>query len=253
MVGAPRTVPRAADGAAAPRWPRASGPPERPEISGTVVAASSGRGALNPRASSPIFRPVSASTADFFYDYVDPASYLVNHELRRLAPEAGVKLSPRPFEIRRPPAQVLDPRDPEWNRYRNRMREEAERIGVELNPPDMIPWSRKAHELALLAREADRFATVHAAIYRTYFVDGRDIGRVDVLVQIGEDAGLERTAVKAALDVDRHLPDVREERSRAERLGVRGVPTLLAGEQKLEGFHPGDEIRTFLHRASDRS
>lgn len=196
---------------------------------------------------------MSAPTTDFFYDYVDPACYLVNHQLHELAPEAGVKLAPRPFEIRRPPAPLLDSRDPEWSRYRNRMREEADRIGVALDPPDLIPWSRKAHELALVARDADLFGPVHAAIYEAYFVDGRDIGRVDVLVEIGADAGLERMAVKAALDVDRHLADLEEERSRAERLGVRGVPTLLAGDRKLEGFRPRAEIRTFLHRASEGS
>lgn len=189
---------------------------------------------------------MSPTTLDFFYDYVDPASYLVNHQLQELAKELDVRLAPRPFEIRRPSASMVDPQNPDWRRYLTWMKEEAREMGVELERPALVPWSRKAHELALMAREADRFAIVHERLYRAYFVDGRDLGRVDVLVEIGEEAGLDRTAVKAALDVDRHLATLKEERSRAERLEVRGVPTLLGRDRKLEGFHRRPEIHTFL-------
>lgn len=194
---------------------------------------------------------MSSETLDFFYDYVDPASYLVNHHLRELAGELDVRLSPRPFEIRRPSASMVDPRDPDWNRYQTWMEEEARKMGVELERPALVPWSRKAHELALFAREADRFAAVHDRLFQAYFVEGRDLGRVDVLVEIGERSGLDRTAVKASLDVDHHRSTLNEERSRAERLEVRGVPTLLDRDRKLEGFHPRHEIHTFLEGVSD--
>lgn len=189
---------------------------------------------------------MSSSTVEYFYDYVDPASYLVDHLLRDLAPAAGITVSPRPFEIRRPPAPLVDARSPDWREYLEEMREIAGEVGLSLHPPPLVPWSRKAHELALHAREEDRFGVVHAALYRAYFADGRDIGRVDVLVDVAADAGLDRSGAKAVLDVDRHLSHLEEARSRAERLGVRGVPTLLAEGRKLEGFHSRPEIRSFL-------
>lgn len=196
---------------------------------------------------------MSTTSLDFFYDYVDPASYLVDRQLRELAPELGVRLSPRPFEIRRPPGSMVDPRNPDWSRYQRRMEEEAREMEVTLERPRIVPWSRKAHELAFVAREADAFGPVHEALYRAYFVEGRDLGRVDVLVEVGADCGLDRTAVKAALDVDRHAEELEAERSRAERQGVRGVPTLLDRDRKLEGFRRGDEIRTFLEDVAENA
>ena len=197
--------------------------------------------------------PMPAATVDFFYDYVDPASYLVDRILVEAAADRDVRISPRPFEIRRPPAPMVDARDPDWRRYQAWMEEEAREIDVEMERPRLVPWSRKAHELALAARELEGFTVVHEALFRAYFVEGRDLGRVDVLVEIGVDAGLDPTAVKAALDVDRHRDPLQEERALAERLEVRGVPTLLAGDRKLEGFHPKAEILTFLADVTDGS
>lgn len=197
--------------------------------------------------------PDRGDTVEFFHDYVDPASYLVDRILPEVADEVGVRPRPRAFELRRPAAGMLDARHPDWRRYREAMAKEAERRDVPFAPPALVPLSRKAHELALLARDEGRFPEVHDALYRAFFEGGLDLGRVDVLVDIAVECGLERAGAKAALDVDRFRDEVEEERARAERLGVRGVPTLLAGEARLEGFRPRDEILTFLRRAPHAS
>lgn len=196
---------------------------------------------------------MSSETVEFFYDYVDPASYLMDRILARLGDRFAARLVPRPFELRRPPAPLVDPGSPEWRAYVRRMREEARRLEVELNPPELVPWSRKAHEVALLARERGVFPELHRRLFRAYFVEGRDPGRVDVLVELATEIGMDRTETKAVLDVDRHAARVEEERSRAERLGVQGVPTLLAGERRLEGFRPEEEVLTFLEQTIDES
>lgn len=179
----------------------------------------------------------------FHQDYVDPASYLVHRILRRL----GVEADPGPFELRRPPAPLIDARDRLWRRYLAEMGERASELGIPFTPPDLVPWTRKAHELAIQAREAGVLAPVDRGLYDAYFAEGRDIGRVDVLVEIGAAAGLDPTETKASLDVDRHAAEVEEDRCRAREAGVRGVPTLVRGDRRLEGFHPEEEIRTFVH------
>lgn len=186
----------------------------------------------------------------FWYDYVDPASYVLDRLLRDLAPGAGVRVEHSPFEIRRPPAPIVDASDPGWRDYQNRMEAAAREAGLSMATPRLVPWSRKAHELALFAREAGAFGPVHDALFHAYFVEGRDIGRVDVLVELGSGAGLDAGTLKAALDVDRHVEALETERARAGDLGVRGVPTLLSDGSKLEGFHPSGRIRTFLQRAA---
>jgi len=196
---------------------------------------------------------MSRLTVEFFYDYVDPASYLMDRTLAGLGDRFEAGLVPRPFEIRRPPASLIDPTSPEWRAYLEEMREAARDRGVTLEPPGRVPWSRKAHELALMGRERGVFPELHRSLFRAYFREGRDLGRVDVLVELGAASGLDRTEAKAVLDVDKHMETVEAERSRAERLGVQGVPTLLAGEDVLEGYHDEDEVLTFLRRAIDES
>lgn len=186
--------------------------------------------------------------ARFHQDYVDPASYLVHVILRRL----HVEVEPKPLELRQPPDPLIDPRDRGWREYMAEMGERAEALEAPFRPPPLVPWTRKAHELAAHAREKGGAAEVDRRIYDAYFAEGRDIGRVDILVEVGQAVGLDPTETKVALDVDRYGSQVEEERRQALEAGVRGVPTLAADHLTLEGFHPEEEIRTFLHPKTAR-
>ncbi|MBW3534447.1 MAG: DsbA family protein [Gemmatimonadetes bacterium] len=185
--------------------------------------------------------------AQLFFDYVDPASLLVERRLAEVESALGVVVRRRPFELRPPPAPLLDPEDPAWLKYWTDMAEAARGDGLELAAaPSLVPWTRKAHELAHHARGHDLFEPVHRSLFHAFLVEGRDIGRVDVLAEMGRTHGLDWTDTRATLDVDKHAGAVEEGRAAAERLGIRGVPTLLAGARSLEGLHPPDSIAAFL-------
>ena len=161
-----------------------------------------------------------------------------------------VEVVARALELRPPPDPLIDTRDRQWRRYLTEMEERAEELEVPLAPPPLVPWTRKAHELAIHAREKGRGRETENRIYEAYFAEGRDIGRVDVLVDVGVSVGLDATETKATLDVDRWEDRVEDARRNALAEGVRGVPTLVLGSRTLEGFHPEAEIRTFLHPAN---
>jgi predicted DsbA family dithiol-disulfide isomerase len=80
---------------------------------------------------------------------------------------------------------------------------------------------------------------MHAAIYHAYFLEGRDIGRIDVLVAIGTSVGLDATDLRVELDVDRWTERVEADEAEAAALGITGVPAFAReaerdGEQRLE-------------------
>jgi predicted DsbA family dithiol-disulfide isomerase len=181
----------------------------------------------------------------FFYDYVDPASFLVE---RRLA-DLGREIERIPFEVKVPPAAMVDPRAPEWKRYWEGGRAAAADEGIALAQPRLVPWTRKAHELAFHARDQGVFDAVHRALFEAFMLEGKDLGRVDVLLEIATRHGLDLTGTKAVLDVAKHTAAVEEARERAERLRVEGVPTLRSGSAVLLGFQSGDAVRSFLQRA----
>lgn len=183
-----------------------------------------------------------------FYDYVDPLSLLVELDVGALEAEGSRALARHPLELRAPPAELISPDDPLWVRRWEEAERRAEARGVALRRPPLVPWSRKAHELALHASEKGRFAEVHAALFRAFLHEGTDIGRVDVLVALAAEQGMDASEVKAVLDVDRHAAALDGLRGEAERLGVRGVPTLLVDGERIEGVLPREALRVLLQR-----
>jgi len=184
----------------------------------------------------------------FFFDYLDPLSYLLEGEIRSLE-EAGVPRVRRvPVELRPPPAPLLDPDGPEWHERWGRARREAAALGVPLAEPPILFWTRKAHELVLHAGARGLGDAVHRALFDAVFVEGRDVGRVDVLVALGREAGLEHAETKVVLDVDRYAADVAALAREAERAGVTEPPAVARGAETLRGFHNRDALRTFLLR-----
>ena len=187
-----------------------------------------------------------------FFDYVDPASFLVERHLSSVENSLSITAERIPFEVRPPPTPMVDPRSPEWRTLWEKAGATALEEGVTLANPRLVPWTRKAHELALHAREDGHDVTVHRALFEAFLLEGRDIGRVDVLLEIAVGHGLDGSHTKAVLDVDRHSPMVTAARARAERLGVRGVPTLRTGDQTLEGLQSYGTILAFLQQAAVR-
>ena len=185
----------------------------------------------------------------FHFDYVDPACYLLDRALGALAPD-GIALVRRPLELRRPPTPPIDPESEAWRARCAVVRRAAADYGLVVPIPDRVPWSRKAHELALHARAKGCCEAVHAALFRAFFEGGADIGRIDVLVALAEEVGLDATEARAVLDVDRHAAEVERAREAALACGVRGPPTLEAGTARLDGLPDRRGLLRFLVAAA---
>jgi predicted DsbA family dithiol-disulfide isomerase len=205
-----------------------------------------------PLVATPVrFGAMADFTPRLFYDYIDPLSFLIEHDVLALESEGWTTVSRQPLELRAPPAALIDPRDPLWQRRWDQASTLADERGIALHRPTLVPWSRKAHELAMHAREKDRFAEAHAALYRAHLLEGRDIGRVDVLVEIAGTVGLDPQEARIVLGVDRHAATLDGLRGEAERLGVRGVPTLLVAGERIEGVLPREALRALLEASED--
>jgi predicted DsbA family dithiol-disulfide isomerase len=191
----------------------------------------------------------------FLFDFVDPGSYLVFELLRRHGLDEGSeRLRMRPLELVRPEDRMISPDDPGWREMSGFVGRIAEREGIPYQVGSRIPRTRKAHELALHGSEKE--VPIHRALFRAHFESGLDLGRIDTLVALAEESGLDGAEVRTVLGVDRFAPAVRESRADAARLRVRGVPTLIipdagadGGEARLEGFRSAAELQEFLEKA----
>ena len=182
--------------------------------------------------------------ARLFFDFVDPLSWLVELALLDLEASSDVRVGRIGLELRPPPAPLTRTSDPVWaGRWGEARRASAD---VRLEPPPLVPWSRKAHELHAFAAGRDLGTAARREIFRAYFERGRDIGRIDELVEIGAAVGLDRTETKAALDVDAHLEEVLEGRRSAEQLGIAALPALLVEGKLVQGFRNLGGLSTLL-------
>lgn len=181
-----------------------------------------------------------------YLDLVDPGSLVMLRRVRAAANAFGVEVAERPFEIRPPPQPMVDPSDAGWLAYWEQMRPLLVDQGVEPGEPTVVPWTRKAHELVLEARECGCSADPVESLLLRYVEEGLDLGRVDALLPEARRWGLDLTRTKATLDVDRHAAAVQEARVEAMDRGVRGVPTLWIDGRLLEGIHDDRDVRRLI-------
>jgi protein-disulfide isomerase-like protein with CxxC motif len=110
----------------------------------------------------------------------------------------------------------------------------AER-GLVMKLPPVAPRTRLAFQAVELAGDHSARKAMHRAIFEAFFRDGRDIGGIDVLADIGASVGVAPALVKTALEAacpgarsDRCAGDAGRRRYSDRRTGYRRRPLRLA-------------------------
>jgi predicted DsbA family dithiol-disulfide isomerase len=89
------------------------------------------------------------------------------------------------------------------------------------------PNTLDAHRLIGFADTEGVQGAVVEAVFRAYFVEGRDISQTTVLLDVVAGAGLDRGRAEAVLSSDEGLVTIRGAEEQAHRAGVQGVPYFL--------------------------
>lgn len=120
------------------------------------------------------------------------------------------------------------------------VKEQIEASGYEYNvPPDTVPNSLKALELTELAREVGLHKQVHDRLMHAYWSEAADIGDIDTLLGLCEEAGLDRDEAVEALAEKRFRPRVHAATQEAHRHGINAIPAfVLDGRLLLVGAYP---------------
>ena len=99
-----------------------------------------------------------------------------------------------------------------------------ERIGKTPNSVD-------SHRLVRFAHERGLASEVVETLFVEFFINGRDIGDLRVLTEIGAANGLGAKEVEAYLHTDADVGTIHDENVRAHRLGINGVPSFAFNEK----------------------
>ena len=119
--------------------------------------------------------------------------------------------------------------------------EHAEKAGLSINFEGIgrTPNTLDAHRLIHWAGIEQRQTPVVAALFKAYFVDGRDIGDKATLAEIDGECGLDAAMTATLLAGEADSDDIRARDAHARERGVTGVPTfILANQHVLTGAQP---------------
>jgi predicted DsbA family dithiol-disulfide isomerase len=119
-----------------------------------------------------------------------------------------------------------------------------------------LPYGRRTHTYnSRLAQELGKWAdtqpggaALHDALYRAYFVDARNIGDPEVLVEIARAGGLDPDGARTALAERRFKDAVDADWAKSRRYGITGVPTFVAGGRGVVGAQPYEVLVKLLEQ-----
>ena len=110
--------------------------------------------------------------------------------------------------------------------------------------------SRLAQELAKWAESKPGGEKIHDALFRAYFVDGRNIGDPEALVQVAESVGLPGDEAREVIRTRSHKALVDADWEKSRRYGITGVPTFVAGGLAVVGAQPYETLDRLVREAA---
>jgi len=188
---------------------------------------------------------------DIISDVVCPWCFIGKRRLEKafaLRPEIEPKITWRPFQLNPDlPAEGMARADYIANKFGDpnharriyqTVAEAGATVGIAFafDRIQRSPNTRNAHRLIRFAAAYGLAGAVVDLLFRGYFLEGRDLGNVGTLVEIGGAAGLDEAEAKAMLTSDTGLNEVVADDRNARRLGINAVPCFIfAGQYAISG------------------
>ena len=177
----------------------------------------------------------------FVSDYVCPYCLAAKVPLLDAVEGKDVEIEWLPYELTEEPAERGDTyHDPvRKEKWAKTLAPVCEELGLDMKlPPRVIPrpYTRLAFEGYHFAKAQGKGDLYNDRMYTAYFMDEKDIGDMEVLVQLAEQAGLDAGAFRKALEDGTYTQIQREAVRYAKNdLDVHSVPTIFVGNTRING------------------
>lgn len=198
-----------------------------------------------------------------YSDYVCPFCYLGRRSLETYQEtrEEPLDVDWQPFDLRshkRGPGGEIDHSidDGKDETYFEQVRQNVSRLKDEYDADEMLDLEDLPERVdSLDAQVASLYVKTEypgqwhvfdEAIFEALWIDGRDIGDIDVLADVADEAGLDSDEIRTAV-TDGALRDrLRERFTEAQRNGITGVPTFTYGGDGARGAVPPEHIERLV-------
>lgn len=209
--------------------------------------------------------PITTSMSDpndsitVFSDYVCPFCYLGRKSLDayRGTRDDALTINWKPFDLRSQKRQsdgsvdfaVDDGKDEEYfaevRKNVARLKEQYdadEMLALDAVPDEIDSLDAQLLSLFVQSEYPDQWEAFDSAVFDAFWVDGRDIGSTDVLVEIAEDVGLDGEQIRTVLTDSKYRDQLHEKFADARQLGITGVPSFVYDEYIARGAVPPEHL-----------
>ena len=205
---------------------------------------------------------------DIYSDIICPWCFVGKRRLERALTSVGrnVHVTWRPFQLN--PTMPLDGMDRTTYlkakfgslEVFGQMEEQLLAAGAEERIPftfekiQRTPNTFAAHRLVWYAAQQEKQDEVVEALFRAYFLEGKNIGEVKTLAHVAAETGLDRTETDEFLASEKGVVEVKGEEAVGRQLGIRGVPYfVINGTVAISGAQPPDIFVSALQQAEKQS
>ena len=197
------------------------------------------------------------ATVDFFYEFASSYSYLAAMRITPLAQAAGVTVRWRPFllgPIFKAQGWDTSPFNlyPAKGRYMVRDCERgAAALGLTFRLPEPFPQSTLlAARVAHAGLETGWGEEFSRSVYRAQFAEGRNVGEPQVIGEIVDGLGQNGAAALVRAGADDIKLKLRAATDEAQRLGIFGAPSFIAGGELFWGNDRLEQALDLAKRAT---
>ena len=126
------------------------------------------------------------------------------------------------------------------------LKQVAFKLGLPFGERKKTYNSRLAQELGKFAEQKGKGDEFHKAMFRAYFVDGQNIGKPSILLELAESIHLSGKDARKVIQDRTYKDAVDLDWKRSYELGVTAVPTFLFNHQRLVGAQNFETLETLL-------
>lgn len=194
-----------------------------------------------------------------YSDYVCPFCYLGRRSFEEYQEtrERELELKWHPFDLRsrkRGPNGEIDPSidDGKDEAYFEHVKQNVARLREAYDANEMLNLDELPEDIDSLnaqiasfyveAEQPDQWLPFDEAILEALWVEGRDIGDIDVLTELAENVGLDSKEIRNAIADDDLRYRLREKFTEAQQHGVTGVPTFVYDRYAVRGAAPPEQL-----------
>jgi predicted DsbA family dithiol-disulfide isomerase len=146
-------------------------------------------------------------------------------------------------------AEMFAGRGYDIDKMQAQMRARMAAEGLPYGERKMTYNSRLAQELGKWAESQPGGEAIHDALFKAYFVDGKNIGDPDALVEIAKSIGLPEDKAREVIEKRTHKAAVDADWEKSRQYGVTGVPTFVIGSQGVVGAQPYEALEQLVKKS----